>query len=299
MDRRRYPAAGGRQAERNHRPVPIPRIALLADHPAARASLGAQKAGRCRQSRPFHAVKPLCIVPSPDETLYVFFAVDGIAPEYRFQASSVRSVEADHPATLEIVKSNADITVQVKEAGTSASFSLKTSSGKKVRVLTLTRQQSLSASRVILGGHSRLLLAPGPVLCEDPSLRLEQTDSNRFTFAIYPNLRLAAESGIPLAHSPDGLLTQYTTTLPAKPAISIDIRPEPDATATISQSYQPDYTPVPDAKTWALQIPPDALVDCRDLCLSIHYTGDTAALERLPKRISEKRMRAPQAVGKE
>ena len=229
----------------------------------------------------YATAQPLCIVPSSDEILYVFSSVDGIPPEYSFQAASVTSMQADPSARIDITKREGNYAVKLQEAGTSASFKLTAASGKKIRVLTLTRQQGYSASRVLWGGQARLVLAPGQVMSEDSVVRVQNVDSNVIAFSVYPNLGL--QSSVPLQTSPDGILTRYTATLPLKPTVKVSAVPDPASSKIPYEgqnppSYQPDFAQLPGAKTWAIQVPPNALDNCYDMILDVHYTGDVSAL---------------------
>jgi len=229
----------------------------------------------------YATAQPLCIVPNSGETLYVFSSVDGIPPEYSFQAASVASIQADPSARMDIAKCEGNYSVKIKEAGTSASFKLTATSGRKIRVLTLTRQQSYSVSRVLWGGRVRLLLAPGQVMSEDPVVRLQNIDSNVIAFSIYPNMPLQAS--VPLQANPDGILTRYTATLPLNPVVAVSAEPDPTSDnipydGQNPPSYQPDFAQLPGGKTWTIQVPPNALDNCYDMMLNVHYTGDVAAL---------------------
>ncbi len=229
----------------------------------------------------YATAQPLCIIPSNGELLYVFSAVDGIAPEYSFAASTVESTGVDVSAAVEIDNESGAILVKVKEPGTAASFRLTTISGQRIRVLTLTHKQALAASKITIGGKAHLLLTPGQVLCEEAMLRLRQEDSSRFAFSIYPNASLQA--GVSLQASQDGLLVRYTATLPPKQPITVEAVPEKASSNTEAPLqnppwYQPAFASLTGATVWSLQIPPKALEGCEDVRLDVHYTGDFAAL---------------------
>lgn len=229
----------------------------------------------------YATAQPLCIIPSGGELLYVFSAVDGIAPEYNFAASSVESAGVDVSAAVEIDNEGGAVLVKVKEPGTASAFSLTAASGQRIRVLTLTHKQSLAASKVTLGGKAHLLLTPGQVLSEDTVLRLRQQDLNTFAFSIYPNASLQA--GVPLQAAQDGLLVRYSATLPPKPPMTLDAVQENASsnTETPVQNppwYQPGFASLPGAALWSLPIPCKAMEGCQDVRIDVHYTGDFATL---------------------
>jgi len=112
-------------------------------------------------------------------------------------------------------------------------------------------------------------------------VRVQNVDSNVIAFSVYPNLGL--QSSVPLQTSPDGILTRYTATLPLKPTVKVSAVPDPASSKIPYEgqnppSYQPDFAQLPGAKTWAIQVPPNALDNCYDMILDVHYTGDVSAL---------------------
>ena len=99
---------------------------------------------------------------------YVFFAPDGFTPEYIFDKKTVRSHKIHFTPT----------------PGRKSSFRLTTSSGKKIIVTTLTRQQALNTLQLEDG---RLLITEATVLPEKNKVTFLSIGKPSIEYIIYPS----------------------------------------------------------------------------------------------------------------
>ncbi len=97
---------------------------------------------------------------------YFFFAPTGMATEYVFDKATVRGKNKFAPV-----------------AGLKSTFSVKTSTGKTIRVTTLTRQQALNALKV----NGKLLIADATVLPTADGADLLRLGRNTVDYIVYPS----------------------------------------------------------------------------------------------------------------
>lgn len=109
----------------------------------------------------------------------IFFLMpEGMKPKYRFDRSSVQNVDgcAVTEETGELICTPAETE--------SSSFLLTTHSGQ-VRIVNLTRKDSLGLSKVTIGGKEYALLSDGTLLWDGKKLTLE-SDARQVTVMAYP-----------------------------------------------------------------------------------------------------------------
>lgn len=115
---------------------------------------------------------------SGDVPCVFFFAPEGMKPKYRFSKATVFQAEGcavtEEPNEL----------ICVPAEGRSSSFLLTTASGK-VRIVTLTRKDSLRLSKVTIGGREYAFLSDGTLLWDGKKLTLE-SHSHQADILAYP-----------------------------------------------------------------------------------------------------------------
>lgn len=99
---------------------------------------------------------------------YIFFAPEGMTPEYAFDPATVRG-----STTL----------YRPRECGTGSTFTVTTRQGQRVRITTLTMQQALCSSKV----HGQLLITSATVLPQADAIALQQLASPDFSYILYPS----------------------------------------------------------------------------------------------------------------
>lgn len=114
----------------------------------------------------YATAQPLMKIDDRGTDHYVFFAPEGITPEYRFDHNCVKGKD----------------TYRV-QAGLKSTFTVKSAGGKTIKITTLTRQQALDASKV----NGRLLITKATVLPNDDGVRLLSLGDNNVRYVLYPS----------------------------------------------------------------------------------------------------------------
>lgn len=99
---------------------------------------------------------------------YFFFVPEGIQPEFVFDKTTVAGKHCYTP-----------------EAGLKSTFTVKTSGGKRFKVTTLTREQSLNACKI----NGKLLITSSMVLPEAGRVRLLNMGDPVFRYVEYPSAK--------------------------------------------------------------------------------------------------------------
>ena len=101
-----------------------------------------------------------------DAEHYFFFAPDGMATEYLFDATTVKGKHFFKPV-----------------AGFKSTFALKTAFGRTIKVTTLTRQQALNALKV----NGKLLITDATVLPAANGATLLSLGNHQVSYVVYPS----------------------------------------------------------------------------------------------------------------
>ncbi len=109
--------------------------------------------------------QPLMKIDDRGATHYFFFAPEGVQPEYRFDAATVRGKDAYRV-----------------QAGLKSTFSVRTAAGKTIKITTLTRGQALDACKV----DGKLLITKATVLPDSLGARLLSLGENTVQYVAYP-----------------------------------------------------------------------------------------------------------------
>lgn len=99
---------------------------------------------------------------------YIFFAPEGMKPQYCFDASSVRG------------KSLIDVT-----SGMGSTFTVTSRNGSKIRITTLTHEQALDAVKI----DNKLLITKASVLPTAEGTVLQQLADPCFEYVLYPSAK--------------------------------------------------------------------------------------------------------------
>ncbi len=96
-------------------------------------------------------------VASGGDSVYLFFAVPGIAPEFAFDAGTVTSVEAPGATST---RDGGRIYVRGLTPGTGAALTVHPITGPAVRIVLLSEAEAENLWRGDFGGRARLVLSP-------------------------------------------------------------------------------------------------------------------------------------------
>ena len=101
-----------------------------------------------------------------DTEHYIFFAPEGMATEYMFDAATVKGKNTFKPV-----------------AGLRSTFSIKTKSGNTIKITTLTRQQALDAVKI----DNHLLITSATVLPSEQGADLLCLGEHQVRYVLYPS----------------------------------------------------------------------------------------------------------------
>lgn len=98
---------------------------------------------------------------------YIFFAPEGLQPEFRFDKASLKSGKA----------------IYTPVPGVKSTFQITSKQGKKVMVTTLTREQALNLVKL----DNRILITKATVLPEEGRCTLLSLGENKMDYILYPS----------------------------------------------------------------------------------------------------------------
>ena len=160
---------------------------------------------------------------------------------------------------------------------------METRSGKKIRIVVLSREQALNAWKISLAGREVLLLSDADVYADGEQLHL-RSRNNEMKFSTYAALASVPQANVPVERgSRDGLFAVYSARVPKK---TIEARWERvrDAAPAVPEKMVRGMAVMPDdadferAAVWRLRLPERALDGLSDLFLSIRYAGSVGRL---------------------
>ena len=241
----------------------------------------------------YATAQPLCRLEGA-EPMYVFFAPDGILPEFSFNKSDIKTAEL-HDASL--IRNDKAYTVRVSKPGTNCTMKLTLQNSKVLKILTLTNQQALNAWKANVFGADRLFISKSDLIFFKEKIRLQSTGNPEIDFAVYPALRGFKVSRGKLKTSAEGIFSVYNLKLPVKSIKATikevrDIEPylnkgqdlplddrNPAVNTAVSPGpqYQTNLNRVEGAKYYEVKLPSSTLNGLSDAFIKLDYTGDTGA----------------------
>ena len=241
----------------------------------------------------YATAQPLCRLEGA-EPMYVFFAPDGILPEFSFNKSDIKTAEL-HDASL--IRNDKAYTVRVSKPGTNCTMKLTLQNSKVLKILTLTNQQALNTWKANVFGADRLFISKSDLIFFKEKIRLQSTGNPEIDFAVYPALRGFKVSRGKLKTSAEGIFSVYNLKLPVKSIKATikevrDIEPylnkgqdlplddrNPAVNTAVSPGpqYQTNLNRVEGAKYYEVKLPSSTLNGLSDAFIKLDYTGDTGA----------------------
>jgi len=206
----------------------------------------------------YATAEPLGVVAGADGVpTYFFFASEGVAPEFLFDSGTLRGVDGD---CVGMIESMGGLTkVSALSPGTGCLMRIETASGKRVRILTLTNEQSRQYWKARLAGKDHVFLSADDLQFDRDRVTVDSTGSGPISLAVYPAVpRLSGSGPAALAKAADGVFTRYE--LPVRPR-AIEVAAEPQG-----------------GGKWKLKLPKDALDGLVDVYVDVQFTGDVARL---------------------
>ena len=114
----------------------------------------------------YATAQPLMIIDDKGAEHYIFFAPEGLEPEYLFDPATVRGKA-----------------MRKVQSGLGSTFTVTGRDGRRVRITTLTLEQALNSVKV----DGKLLITGATVLPSGDGIRLQQLSDPEFRYILYPS----------------------------------------------------------------------------------------------------------------
>lgn len=235
--------------------------------------------------------QPTARIESADGPVYVFRAVDGIAPELAFAKGARVRAASGHTLT----DAEGRTVVRDLKPGLDAAVTLTPPQGPKVRILVLDQAQAERLWRVEFAGRPRLLLTDAEVAGEGERLELRSKGEADVRFSLFPAPTAALTAQQPVRSlGREGLFVRYEARLPERnPQVTFtSLRAaQPVPPLNIGGTAKAAIEPYPEtwakSAAWTLSVDPAALDGLSEAYLQLDWRGDTARLFSGPKLIDD------------
>lgn len=225
-------------------------------------------------------------------TAIYFEALPGIAPEFAFDANTVRSAKASGGTTT---LDSGVLYVSGFRPGIESSVDVVSSEGKSLRLVVLTSSEAEDAWKVRIGGRDRLLITDQDFLfdpgAQPAHILLRTRDGLKFAFSVLPPPTAPLKADAALTPVSASRLAASFTAEPPQWDDPVDCLPIQDAGIAPPVKFGPalPYRPqgvaqapgagdLPQAAKWRITIPAGALNGLSELFLRVDYQGDVARL---------------------
>ena len=218
----------------------------------------------------------------------IFSAVNGIPPEFAFDATTIGSLE---PACGQRSSESGIVYLSGIRASASCSIDVVSANGSKVRIVVLTEEEAENAWKARIGGADRLLISKQEFFADDGHIWLRSLDSPRFDFSVVPALEEPLSASLRIEPSQSsGRVSSFSALAPAKsPGLAVRLEQRPGNAPPVkmgpkaewrrnSVAQAPSEGPLPSAGLWSLHIPASAFDGLSDVFLEVKYEGDVARL---------------------
>ena len=194
--------------------------------------------------------QPLTRLDYPDSTVYFYFAIEGIRPEYCFDTAP-QDLRGDY----ESIESSDGHTRLIPKTGSEYAVEFNSPTGKKITILTLTRLEAERAFKGCAWGIERVIISDMDLVFTRGGIELSSIGSSQGRLTVFPPVEvpLRPHAGqVSLSPIPRGTRLEVCA-----PTRQIDLKIEPCGQGK-----------------YMLTLPPGAWVGVNDLFLTIDYEGD-------------------------
>ncbi|MFC9708425.1 beta-galactosidase [Paenibacillus sp. NPDC056933] len=200
-------------------------------------------------------VQPLTRFKANQELTAVFYAHEGITPEYVIAKRSVTDLIMEAGKVFEV---DNEYVIQPM-AGKEHDLRVITSEGTVIRIMTLTRQEALDSYRFNLGGEERLIISSSHLYMKNDQLICTSSGQPEMELSLFPvpdTMNVSNSEYTVISQSKQGIFGTYTLQVPAyAPAVEI--------------SYPKEHAAILDIEAqWPEQV--------EDVFVEIDYEGDVA-----------------------
>jgi hypothetical protein len=233
----------------------------------------------------YATAQPICRLALNDTTYVVFAQMRDLPAEFLLDEANA-AVES-HRGVCD--RTDRGPLLHHLRTGTEAAICLRTSAGRRVCVILLDADESLTCWKATLSGQECLFLTRAALICDGDRLQLQATDAKDLSVGILPapfgvsRNACTSASGDDRCDGADGLFCRICAAPPDRQAIAVRCErlrgaspPPPVAIGCQGVAEPPSEAAFEAAASvWRLHLPADVDPD-RDLVLRIRYTGDVA-----------------------
>ncbi|WP_109477415.1 beta-galactosidase [Paraburkholderia sp. C35] len=234
----------------------------------------------------YASAQPVTQLKTPEGAVFVFTATDGIAPEFAFEAASVKHVASVDSNTLLTALEESE-TLIVRPAPGDV-FVATCHDETRITIITLAHEDARRLSVLPFDGQRRLILTDALIFERDGDLVLRSTDRASFELAVYPPLQHAPRATSALTELPRrGVLQCYELKV-APVALNVHVTPLREARTvppittggTANAAVEPTPETFGKAAAWRVELPEAALntPGLSNAYLSVRYAGDIGRL---------------------
>jgi len=224
-------------------------------------------------------------------TLY-FEAVPGIPVEYAIDAGHAR---LERVTSGVVANEGSTIYVRDVQPGIDSAVDLISDQGKRVRLVTLSREDTEDAWKVRMDGVDRLLISEQDFFSDLDAkasrIWLRTRDARQFAFTLTPAPVSVPQASLPLHQvSATANAAAFIAQAPAQtwelkasvlqpPGVAPPVKTGPPRVGTTHGVAQaPSDDEFHNAAKWSVSIPAGTMNGLSDLFLTVRYTGDVARL---------------------
>jgi beta-galactosidase len=222
----------------------------------------------------YATAQPLCKLDEPETV--VFFAWQGVAPEFAFLAADDVAIESPQ---AKIKKENGRVYVGGITPGLGTAIRVRTKGGHITRILVLTRDQARDVWKAPLAGKDRLVFSPADLYFDGDRVHVSASDTARLTFGLFPALDRKISGFARLDR--EGVFERYSASV-APVAVEPVVRQLAEAgqAAPVKLGQEvalaPEEAAFKTAARWSIQVPDVKSPAVSDVLLRITYQGDVA-----------------------
>jgi hypothetical protein len=230
---------------------------------------------------------PAAIIPADKETLYTYYAIDGVNPEFSFDAKSVKDIKVNGG---EIVKSAGLLTVLNLKPGKECLIKLKSITGKNISILLLAKEEALHSYTFPIKGKPTLVITDKMAFYDElkDKLTIRSLGNDAFDIWTWPVLKTVHQQIKSVGK--EGLFQKYTVKVNPYLGDSIPFKDISNASA-FTQYVNSLAGKTPDGPTYdiihntrlpylnyEISLPKALPAGVHDLKLVFNYEGNTAAI---------------------
>jgi hypothetical protein len=226
----------------------------------------------------YATAQPLCLLRGDGETLYVFFEVPGVKPEFAFDPATVVDVQVNKGT----VHTQQDGAIAVRDLlpGSGCEFVVRSVAGHVVKVLTITEEQSLHLWKGRAFGTERLILCEGNVAFGEDGLHISGTGAVTLAFAVYPPVeRSVACQRFPLKADQEGAGI-FQAFKPSAQTRDVEFSWRPTRDSSLNRDFFKylfeDKGQEGAASEWEIRVDVKAFDEADEITLAVDFMGDVA-----------------------